>query len=244
MKAHPGWGVAQIGKQLGKDWKSVTSAERAPFEAKFAKAKTAYEKKLEAYKKSRNYKDFQHELLAWKIHATKKPFGADPNAPKRPTSAYMLYAASVRAEIVKANPDMEVAAVMKEQAVWWKALSEEERAPWVKKAAAAKAKHAKLMEKYTKSRSYQAYLAEKEAYKADQLAKRNKLMGVKTKRARSESVGPRKAKKAKRSARRSRTPKSSKRSARRARTPKAPKSAVTSDSEASTKKSSRRRRAH
>merc|ERR1719334_1304419 len=212
MKAHPGWGVAQIGKQLGKEWKSVTDSERAPLEAKYAKAKASYEKKLDAYKKSRNYKDFQHELLAWKIHATKKPFRADPNAPKRPTSAYMLYAASVRGEIVKANPDMEVAAVMKEQAVWWKALSEEERAPWVKKAAAAKAKHQKLMEKYMKSRNYQDYLAEKEAYKADQLAKRNKLMGVKTKRARSESA-PSKAKRA--TSRRSRTPKSSKRSSRR-----------------------------
>merc|ERR1719373_1456063 len=177
MKAHPGWGVAQIGKQLGKDWKNVSASERAPFEAKYAKAKTAFEKKQAAYKNSKNYKDFQHELMAWKIHATKKPFRADPNAPKRPTSAYMLYAASVRAEIVRANPDMEVAAVMKEQAVWWKALSDAERAPWLKKAAAAKAKHQKLMEKYQKSRSFQTYLAEKEAYKADQLAKRNKLMG-------------------------------------------------------------------
>merc|ERR1719300_224540 len=151
MKAHPSWGVAAIGKKLGQDWKGVSSAERAPFQAKYEKARAAYERKLAAYKNSKHYKNFQHELLAWKIHATKKPFRADPNAPKRPTSAYMLYAASVRKEIVKANPDMEVAAAMKEQAVWWKALSEEERAPWVKKAAAAKAKHAKLMEKYTKS---------------------------------------------------------------------------------------------
>merc|ERR1719471_1533305 len=105
--------------------------------AKYEKAKSAYAKKLEAYKKSKNYKTFQHELMAYKIHATKKPFRADPNAPKRPTSAYMLYAASVRNEIVKANPDMEVAAVMKEQAVWWKALSDADRAPWVKKAEAA-----------------------------------------------------------------------------------------------------------
>merc|ERR1719334_753806 len=185
MKAHPGWGVAQIGKQLGKDWKNVSAAERAPLEAKYAKAKAAFEKKQAAYRNSKNYKDFQHELLAWKIHATKKPFRADPNAPKRPTSAYMLYAASVRAEIVRANPGMEVSAVMKEQAVWWKALSEEERAPWVKKAEAAKAKYQKLLAKYQQSRSYQAYVAEKEAYKAEQLEKRNRLMGVKKKRARS-----------------------------------------------------------
>merc|ERR1719300_2299681 len=125
-----------------------------------------------------------------------------------------------------------------EQAVWWKALSDAERAPWVNKAEAAKAKYQKVLAKYHNSRDYQKYAAAKEAYKADQLALRNKLMGVsnKKKRARSESA-PKKAKKAKRSSRRSRTPKSGKRSAR---TPKAPKSAVTSDSEASTKKSRRR----
>merc|ERR1719204_353787 len=168
--------------------------------------------------------------MAWKLHATKKPFRADPNAPKRPTSAYMLYAASVRKEILRANPDMEVSAVMKEQGVWWKALSEAERAPWVKKAEAAKAKYAKHLAKYQKTRAYQEYMAEKEAYKAEQLAKRNKLMGVKKKRARSESAKPGKG--AKRAKRRARTPKSSKRrstrstkrrAARRARTPKAPK---------------------
>merc|ERR1719232_1713495 len=196
MKAHPGWGVAQVAKKLGKDWKKTSSAERAPFQAKFEKAKAAYEKKLAAYQKTSNYKNFQLESLAFKIHRTKKPFRADPNAPKRPTSAYMLYAGSVRGEITAANPDMSVTEVMKEQGVWWKALSESERAPWVAKAAKAAAKHAKLVEKYHKSRDYQAYMEEKAAYKAEQLAKRNKLMGVKKKRARSESA-PKRAKKAK-----------------------------------------------
>merc|ERR1719203_1250483 len=205
MKAHPGWGVARIGIQLGKDWKNVSSSDRAPLQAKYVKAKAAYDKKLATYKNSKNFRAFQMELLAWKIHETKKTFRADPNAPKRPTSAYMLYAGSVRKEIVRDNPDMEVVAVMREQAVWWKALSDSERAPWVKKAEAARAKYAKLVEKYHKTRDYQTYMAEKEAYKAGQLAKRNKLMGVKKKRARSESA-PKAVKKAKK-----------------ARTPKAPK---------------------
>merc|ERR1719474_1460726 len=102
---------------------------------------------------------------------------------------------------------------MKEQAVWWKALSETERAPWLKKAAAAKAKYEKLVAKYHKTADYQTYIAEKEAYKADQLAKRNKLMGIKKKRARSASAAPKKkAKKVKRSPRRARTPKAPKKS--------------------------------
>merc|ERR1719505_152745 len=170
-KAHPAWGMAQVAAQLGKDWKKTSSGERATFQAKYDKAKAAYDKKFATYKNSKSYKNFEMEKLAFKIHVTKKPYRADPNAPKRPLSAYMLYAGSVRAEIAAANPDMAVKDVMREQGVWWKALSETERAPWVAKAAKASAKHAKLVEKYHKSRDYQAYMEEKAAYKAEQLTK-------------------------------------------------------------------------
>merc|ERR1719334_1138179 len=220
VKAHPSWGLTQVAAQLGKDWKKVDSSERAAFQTKYERAKAAYDKKFATYKNSKNYKNFEMEKLAYKIHQTKKPYRADPNAPKRPTSAYMLYAGSVRAEIAAANPDMAVKDIMKEQGVWWKALSDSERAPWVAKAAKAAAKHQKLLTKYHNSRDYQTYEAEKAAYKAKMLATRNRLMGAsaKKKRARSESA-PKKAKKAKRTRR-----SSSKRSARRARTLKAPKS--------------------
>merc|ERR1719204_2862264 len=117
MKAHPEWGVVEVGKRLGKDWKKVSTAERAAFQAKYEKAKAAYDKKLATYKNSKNYKNFQMEKLAWKIHETKKPYRADPNSPTRPLSAYMLYAGSVRKEIAAANPDMAVKEIMSEQGV-------------------------------------------------------------------------------------------------------------------------------
>merc|ERR1719494_1765444 len=184
------------------DWKKVGSSERATFQAKYDKAKAAYDKKFATYKNSKNYENFEMDKLAFKIHETKKPYRADPNAPKRPLSAYMLYAGSVRAEIAAANPDMAAKDIMKEQSVWWKALSETERAPWVAKAAKATARHQKVLAKYHTSRDYQTYVAEKAAYKEKMLATRNRLMGVsaKKKRARSESA-PNKAKKAKRTRR-------------------------------------------
>jgi hypothetical protein len=121
-------------------------------------AKKTYDAKLEKYKKGANYRKFQTELLAYKIHMTKKPFGPDPNAPKRSLSAYMLYAASVRDQIIKENPEMAITDVMKEQSVWWKALSEAQRKPWNEKSAAAKAKYEKLLAKYQKTSDYQVRL--------------------------------------------------------------------------------------
>jgi len=232
IAAHPEWGVADVGRELGSMWKKVSSSEKAGFEAKHAKAKKIYESKMESYKKSKDYKKFQTELLAYKIHQTKKPFAADPNAPKRPLSAYMLYSASVRSEIIKANPDMAAAQVMQEQGARWKALSESDRAPWIAKSEAAKKKYERLVLKYQNTNDYQKYINQRNAYKADMIAKRNRLMGIK-KRARSEGGKSATPKKAKRSTSRRST------SVRRARTPKASRSR----SGSKTKSSKTRRRA-
>merc|ERR1719220_1942964 len=231
MKDNEGESVGVIGKKLGEMWKNVSDTDRAPFEKKAASQKAAYAKAKEKYMKSANYRKHQMIMLAWKIHETKKPFGRDENAPKRPLSAYMLYAASVRAKIVKENPDMEVTDIMREQSVWWKALSDGELSKWKDKSAAAKKKYDAQVARYMKTPDYQRYVTDRDQYKAEMLEKRNKLMGVK-KRARTPAKDEPKKKQKK--VRRSRTPKASKSrsvSRRRARTPKDP------------KKRSRRRRA-
>merc|ERR1719273_992306 len=229
MKKHEGSSMAVVGKEISILWKAASSSEKAPFEKKAEAAKKTYHSKMEKYEKSSNYKKYQMTLLAWKIHETKKPFRKDENAPKRSLSAYMLYAGSVRAKIVKENPDMAVTEVMKEQSVWWKALGDADRQKWVDKAAAEKKKYDTKLARYMKTADYQKYVEERDAYKAAMKEKRNKLMGIK-KRARTPTKvqkSPSK-KKAKRSARRSRTPKSSKsrsvsRRRRSAKSPKSPK---------------------
>merc|ERR1719471_1417416 len=231
MKDNEGESLGAIGKKLGEMWKKVSDSERAPFEKMAASEKAAYASKMEKYMKSANYRKHQMTMHAWKIHETKKPFRKDEHAPKKPLSAYMLYAASVRSKIVKENPDMAVTDIMKEQSVWWKALSDGEQAKWKDKNAALKKKYDAQVVRYMKTADYQRYVTERDQYKADMLEKRNKLMGIK-KRARTPAKDEPKKKQKK--ARRSRTPKASKSRSvprRKSRTPKDP------------KKRSRRRRA-
>merc|ERR1719440_474280 len=90
------------------------------------------------------------------------------------------------------------------------------KAPWKAKAATAKATRNKSLEKYMKTSDYEDYITARDQYKADMIAKRNKLMGVK-KRGRSKTTdNPTEAKKPK-------MPKKRSTSVRRASTPKAPK---------------------
>lgn len=200
-KENPDVGVMAVGRELGKRWKSVPRSVIESFQETYSHLKKKYLAKMEKYKKTDNYKRFQAELLAFKIHQTKKPFGPDPNAPKQYKSAYMQYITSVRTQIVKENPKWSPEEIMREQSVWWNALSEEDRMPWHEKAAAAKKKFMRLVDKYHKTSDYQSYVTKKEAYKAQMIATRNRLMGIKPKkkkRARSEGKSARKAKKAKR----------------------------------------------
>lgn len=216
--------VGEIGKMLGNLWGKTSAAERSQFEAKAERDKKAYHAKMIKYRDTPSYKRFQMEKHAWKIHMTKKPYPKDQNAPKRPLSSYMLYAGSVRAKIVKENPDMTSTEVVKEQSVMWKALSEEDRAPWVKKAKALKEKYQAKLQRYMKTSDYEEWVSGRDAYKAEMKEKRNRLMGIKKKkRARSLSVS--KARSMKRQkVKRSRTPKRrSRRSARRAKAPRASK---------------------
>merc|ERR1719150_2261611 len=115
---------------------------------------------------------------------------------------------------------------MKEQSVWWKALSEKEREPWMAKAAAEKKKYQTKVDRYMKTSDYRNYVTARDEYKKEMLEKRNRLMGIK-KRARSVSKSASAPKKQKRASK-SRSRSVSKRrsvSRRRAKSPKSPKRA-------------------
>ncbi len=56
----------------------------------------------------------------------------DPNAPKRPLSAYILFSQDKRPEVTKAHPDWPVTEVMKEMGKMWAAASAKEKAKYEK----------------------------------------------------------------------------------------------------------------
>eukprot|EP00492_Amphilonche_elongata_P005210 TRINITY_DN66_c0_g1_i12.p1 TRINITY_DN66_c0_g1~~TRINITY_DN66_c0_g1_i12.p1 ORF type:complete len:141 (+),score=51.20 TRINITY_DN66_c0_g1_i12:56-478(+) len=135
----------------GAKWKKMTDAQKKPFNAKYAKAKAVYDKKFAKYKTSAQYKKFQEaNNVGGLIKKVCKKFGiankkrnpttfpSDPNAPKKATSAYFFFAASVRPGIQKklaGKPVSEVAKVIAEQ---WKKIGSAEKAKFEKKSASDK----------------------------------------------------------------------------------------------------------
>ena len=74
----------------------------------------------------------------------------DPNAPKRNLSAYFFFMNDQRPKVVKSNPDLKVTEVGKKLGELWRAMSDSEKAPYVKKADADKIRYEKAKAAYKK----------------------------------------------------------------------------------------------
>ncbi len=95
------------GKLLGEEWKKISDDDKAEFEEKAEEDKKRYKKEMQDYTPPSD-DDSDDGGGKKKAKRAKK----DPNAPKRPMNAYMLYANSVRSQIREENPDMAMADVV------------------------------------------------------------------------------------------------------------------------------------
>ncbi|CAI0416455.1 unnamed protein product, partial [Linum tenue] len=68
----------------------------------------------------------------------------DPNKPKRPPTAFFIFIGAFRKEYKEANPDSrDVKKIAKEAGEKWKSMTDEEKKPYLDKAAQLKAEHGK-----------------------------------------------------------------------------------------------------
>jgi len=130
-----------IQKALAEKWKTVDAANKESFEKKAAQLKITYQKELAKWKDAnpgasvRKSKDDKKADKEGKKKRKKK----DPNAPKRPLSAYFLWMNEHRESTKAANPSATFGGLGKILAEKWNALDEAAKEPWQKKATAAKA---------------------------------------------------------------------------------------------------------
>lgn len=168
--------VTEITKMLGKMWGELPRNEKVKWELEAEAEMKKFKTKYAAYKSTKKYGVHEKTLREYNIKMTYKPFGRDPNWPKRVASAYMIYWADKRSEVVSQTECKKVSDVMKLLAKSWKNLSAEEKQPYITKAAKLATKYAKEVEKYKKTKEHAKYLEEKAAYQERMIAKRHRLM--------------------------------------------------------------------
>merc|ERR1711925_35123 len=114
---------------------------------------------------TRKSAEFQAKKKAKKLRQRKPK---DKNAPKRPSSGYILFSNAVREDVrAELGSDATFATIGSTISQLWSNLYADEAAYYQAQNEKAKAKYAKTLAKYQKSRKYKQYQAELAAFKQE-----------------------------------------------------------------------------
>ncbi|KAM6907316.1 high mobility group protein B1a [Xenentodon cancila] len=130
-KKHPDASVnfAEFSKKCSERWKTMSAKEKGKFEDMARQDKARYEREMMSYVPAKGGK--------------KKKKYKDPNAPKRPPSAFFIFCSEFRPKVKGESPGLSIGDVAKKLGEMWNSTSSEDKQPYEKKAA-------KLKEKYVK----------------------------------------------------------------------------------------------
>lgn len=143
-------------------------------EAKQQRRKEKEEKKAKAKekKKSRTAKTVREKLPGSEKKKKKSKSKKDPNAPKRPMSAYLLWFNASREEMKRDNPELSITDLSKKAGELWKEL--EDKTEWNEKAAVAKKQYEKAMEEYRAEKAQASEEEDEESSKDGKSSKKRK----------------------------------------------------------------------
>lgn len=127
-------------KECGAKWRELEDSDKTPFNNKA---------KADAVRYAREMDDYEPDEVSTKKKKRKK----DPNAPKRPQTAFFLFSGEHREEVKKELPEgTRVGDIAKRLGVMWSELDDDEKKEYQEKAEEAKADYEKAMEEYNASK--------------------------------------------------------------------------------------------
>ncbi|XP_027034099.1 high mobility group protein B2a [Tachysurus fulvidraco] len=131
-KKHPDTSVnfSEFSKKCAERWKTMSSKEKSKFEDLAKNDKVRYDREMKNYVPPKG---------AVKGGKKKK----DPNAPKRPPSAFFVFCSDHRPKVKSEYPGISIGDVAKKLGEQWSKLTAKDKAPYEQKAG-------KLKEKYEK----------------------------------------------------------------------------------------------
>nr|NP_001071733.1 transcription factor protein [Ciona intestinalis]BAE06487.1 transcription factor protein [Ciona intestinalis] len=136
-RKHPNEQVvfAEFSRKCAKRWKPMTDKEKKTFTDMAEKDRQRYEREMKDYVPAAG-------------EAKKKKKKKDPNAPKRPQSAFFLFCADRRAPLKAENPGWTVGEIAKALGKKWAAASPDTKKKYAEQGEVEKSKYNKEMEKY------------------------------------------------------------------------------------------------
>lgn len=185
--------VASVGSVLAKDvapvfgklWSEATEGEKQPYIRKADEGKARYAREMELYKQTPEYAEFQKQNKANKlIHKyavqlgitkkSHKSFPRDPNAPKKATTAYMLFADSIRPGLMRQHAGSPMSVVGKLIGERWASADSATKQKFEHMAVHEKTRYEAAVAKYQQSAQYQSYMNIRGQYDAERKSMNSK----------------------------------------------------------------------
>jgi len=113
----------------GQEWQALDADKKSEYESQYKEAMKIWKVKNEEYMKSESAMQFSSTSQG----GGKKQVVKDPNAPKRPQTAYFLWLSDNRSKIKGENPEVGNKEMLKIAGQMWQALSKEEKSVYEQK---------------------------------------------------------------------------------------------------------------
>lgn len=134
--------VAQAAKEAGQEYASLSEDEKEPYKRRSQAAKDVRERELNAYMRTLTPDDIKRENVfrsaQRKAGKSRKSNIKDPNAPKKPLSAYFMFLQRIRAhpELVRDifGDETETTKQSVLAAAKWRSMTDDERKPFLAQA--------------------------------------------------------------------------------------------------------------
>jgi len=142
---------SEFSRQCGVRWAQLTAAEKMPFIKMSGHDRTRYEGEMSTYIPPPHFpgdSDSDNEERGMGGGSKKRKKKKDPNAPKRPLSAYFVYAGHVRPGIRAENPSLPITQVATMIGQKWRDLDAEGRKQFEEEAGKDKQRYETQMQQY------------------------------------------------------------------------------------------------
>ncbi|KAG3007721.1 hypothetical protein PC128_g19362 [Phytophthora cactorum] len=125
--------INEFRTEMSQLWKRLSDAGKNEWYELAKQDKQRYEREMNAYKPPA-YMDSEVQRVHMRIEELKRLTRGDPAAPRLPRNAYSVYLSTKRQEMAAQHPDLKNSQIMREIGIAWKALGDDERALYQRKA--------------------------------------------------------------------------------------------------------------
>jgi len=160
----------ELTKLIGVKWGELEAEKKAAYKSACDGETETWREEMEVYKKTDSFKEHEQAMRDFKNSTPKKKkrkILKDPNAPKKPQTAYFLYSASVREEVKMSLSEAnrkKVSVIAKRIGAQWGELETSVKDEWKAKAAKLKAEYLEEFETYKKTDQYTEFIEKKKQY--------------------------------------------------------------------------------